>query len=131
MQHNVGTSDTAREGIGSRPSPRPHGSSLRRGLLRFGGGGRCGGHDPGKGKGVIEAVAPADSSTIAIMLCGDKARTYLFLVEWARQDKTPHAPPEGNKSSQTKGADSGRGHHTGEGKERFSITLRKITHRQK
>ena len=35
--------------------------------------------------GVSEAVAPADSGTIAMVLCGDKARTYLFLVEWARQ----------------------------------------------
>ena len=94
-------------------------------------GGRCGGHDPGKGKGSSKQLRRRTAARLQIILCGDKARTYLFLVEWARQDKTPHAPPEGNKSSQSKRADRGRGHHTDEGRERFSTTLIKITHRQK
>ena len=40
-------------------------------------------------------------------------------------------PAGGNNSSQTKGTVRGRGHHTGECRERFSITLIKTTHRQK
>ena len=39
----------------------------------------------GCAEGVSEAVAPADSGTIAMVLCGDKARTYLFLMDRARQ----------------------------------------------
>ena len=55
-----------RRGIGSRPSPAL-------GIV-----GRCRG---GEGEGVSEAVAPTDSGTIAMVLCGDNAHTYLFLVE--------------------------------------------------
>ena len=77
----------------------------------------------GNGEGVSEAVAPMDSGTILMVLCGDKAHTYLFLVEWEWQrqmktamirkgdlaDKTPHACRRATSHlSQTKGADEER-----------------------
>ena len=69
-----------------------------------------------------DAVAPMDSGTILMVLCGDKAHTYLFLVEWECQRQMKDGDdmkrrfggqdaaclPEGNKLSQTKGADEER-----------------------
>ena len=90
MQHGTRTSYDNEWGLALVRLPALTAHDGRGDCCGFGGGSLWGtgcDHDGivGCAEGVSEAVAPADSGTIAMVLCGDKARTYLFLMDRARQ----------------------------------------------